>query len=313
MGPLQKHHPQNGLFWNRLFGCFVICLQCPLLHSAWQSCSLQPFYTIGNWQFEELIAHATHYFQIPMKIAQNTTLFCRKRVSCHVFPIFCASNRAPDGSFRVQLFVPQIVLQMGLFRVQLFVLQIVLQIGLFACNFLCSKSCSRWSFRVRLFVPQIVLQMGLFACNFLCSKSCSRWVFSRATFCAPNRAPDGSFRVHFFGGPGAWKNHLVSFCMLFPICHCLHNYFFCRPHCIWQMVEQTKQSAAPAAFLSYFCQICRACFLCCKLCLLLQATFTYQQISTFISIFQYIYIYQHMNNRQNSRYGRYVFAGHWLS
>ena len=51
---------------------------------------------------------------------------------------------------------------------------------------------------MQLFVLQIVLQMGLFACNFLCSKSCSRWVFSRATFCAPNRAPDGSFRVQLF-------------------------------------------------------------------------------------------------------------------
>ena len=228
MGPLQKHHPQNG--------CFVICLQCPLLHSAWPSCSLQPFYTIGNLQFKELIVHATHYFQIPMKIAQNTTLFCRKRVSCHVFPTFCASNRAPDGSFRVQLFVPQIVLQMGLFRVQLFVLQIVLQIGLFARNFLCSKSCSRWvfsratfcvpnrapdgSFRVQLFVLQIVLQMGLFACNFLGVQElekitwfhfacCSRFVIVCTFFFAG--------RVIF----GRWLNkqnkvlHLLHFYLIF--------------------------------------------------------------------------------------------------
>ena len=112
---------------------------------------------------------------------------CSKSCSKWVFSraTFCAPNRAPDGSFRVQLFV----------------VQIVLQIGLFACNFLCSKSCSRWvfsranfcapnrapdgSFRVQLFVLQIVLQMGLCACNFLWSRSCSRSVFSRAAFCAP--------------------------------------------------------------------------------------------------------------------------------
>ena len=72
---------------------------------------------------------------------------------------------------------------MEVLRVQLFVLQMVLQ---------------KRFFRVQLFVLQSVLQMGVFACNFLCSKSCSRRVFSRGTFCAPNRAPDWSFRVQLF-------------------------------------------------------------------------------------------------------------------
>ena len=72
-------------------------------------------------------------------------------------------------------------------------------------------------FCVQLFVLQIVLQIGLFSCNFLCSKSCSRWVFSRATFCASNRAPDGSFRVQLFVfqivlqmGLFAWDDFFLS-------------------------------------------------------------------------------------------------------
>ena len=74
---------------------------------------------------------------------------------------------------------------------QLFVLQIVLQMGLFACNFSCSKSCSRWVFSRGTFcapnpAPDWSFRVQLFVLQiFLCSKSCSRWVFSRATFCAP--------------------------------------------------------------------------------------------------------------------------------
>ena len=102
---------------------------------------------------------------------------------------FCAPNRALDGSFRVQLFVLQIVLRKGSFRVQLFVLQIVLQKGsfrvqLFVLQIVLQKGSFRVQlfvlqivlrkgpFRVQLFVLQIVLRMGRFACNFLCSKSC---------------------------------------------------------------------------------------------------------------------------------------------
>ena len=70
--------------------------------------------------------------------------------------------------------------------------------AVFRATFRAPNRAPDGSFHVQLFVVQIVLQMGLFACNFLWSRSCSRWVFSRATFCAPNRAPDGSFRVQLF-------------------------------------------------------------------------------------------------------------------
>ena len=62
------------------------------------------------------------------------------------FPTFCASNRAPDRFFSRATFCASNRASDGCFLVQLFALQIVLQIGLLACNFLCSKSCSRWVF-----------------------------------------------------------------------------------------------------------------------------------------------------------------------
>ena len=146
--------------------------------------------------------------------ASAFSTFACCQISCLIHPFSQTWARASDGLFPVQLFVLQIVLWMGRFarnflcskscsgwvvsratfcapnrapegsfRVQLFVLQIVLWMGRFACNFLCSKSCSG---------------KGRFACNFLCSKSCSGRAVSRATFCAPNRAPDGPFRVQLF-------------------------------------------------------------------------------------------------------------------
>ena len=105
MGPPPKTSPQNGLFWNRLFGCFVICLQCLLLHSAWPSCSLQPQLAI-NWQFEELIVHVTHYFKFPSKLHRTQLVVAEKVFLAMFFPTFCASNRAPDGSFCVPFFCP---------------------------------------------------------------------------------------------------------------------------------------------------------------------------------------------------------------
>ena len=70
------------------FGRFVICLPC-FLHSAWPSCSLQPFYTLDNWQFAELIVHVAHYFRVTPQFAQNTTSFCRiGNGSCHAWAMW---------------------------------------------------------------------------------------------------------------------------------------------------------------------------------------------------------------------------------
>ena len=100
MEPFQKHHPQNGLFWNGLFGCFVICLEC-LLNSAWPSFSLQQFYTIDKWQFEELWYMLPTISNSPPNCTEHNVIL-EKQGFCHVFPTYCAPNRAPDGSFRVQ-------------------------------------------------------------------------------------------------------------------------------------------------------------------------------------------------------------------
>ena len=81
---------------------------------------------------------------------------CSKSCSKWVFSraTFCAPNRAPDGCFRVQLFV----------------LQIVLQMGVFSCNFLCSKSCSRWVFSRAPFCAPNRAPDGFFRVQrFLCS------------------------------------------------------------------------------------------------------------------------------------------------
>ena len=152
--------------------CLAILLIAAILHN-WQ---------LTNWRTD--CTGCPLFLKHPRNCTEHKIILQNRiyRVSCHVFATFCAPNRAPNGSFRVQLFV----------------LQIVLQMGLFACNFSCSKSCSRWvfsratfcgpdrapdgSFRVQLFVLQIVLQKGV----------------SRGTFCAPNRAPDGCFRVQLF-------------------------------------------------------------------------------------------------------------------
>ena len=99
--------------------------------------------------------------------------FCAPHHASDCF--FCATfsppNHAPEGCFRVPLFVLQIVFRMGLFTR-----------NFFARNFSCFKLCSRWFFRVQLLVLQIVLQMLLFACNFFCSELCSGWVFLHAFF-----------------------------------------------------------------------------------------------------------------------------------
>ena len=154
--------------------CLAILLIAAILHN-WQ---------LTNWRTD--CTGCPLFLQHPKNCTEHKIIL-HNRIGflAMFFATFCAPNRAPHGSFRVQLFV----------------LQIVLNMGLFACNFLCSKSCSRWVFSratfcapncapdgcflVQLFVLQIVLQMGLFACTFLCSKSCSRWVFSRAASCAP--------------------------------------------------------------------------------------------------------------------------------
>ena len=57
---------------------------------------------------------------------------------------------------------------------------------------------------------QIVLRMGRFACNFLCSKSCSGWAVSRATFCAPNRAPERVVSRATFCAPNRAPERVVS-------------------------------------------------------------------------------------------------------
>ena len=104
---------------------------------------------LHNWQLTIWRTDRACYplFSIPIKIAQNTTLFFRTRGSCYVFfPTFCASNRAPDRFFSRATFCASNRASDGSFLVQLFALQIVLQMGLLACNFLCSKSCSRWVF-----------------------------------------------------------------------------------------------------------------------------------------------------------------------
>ena len=86
--PSKKTSPKDGFFWNRLFGRFVICLP-RFLHSAWPSCSLQPFYILDNWQFAELIVHVAHYFRVTPQFAQNTTSFCRiGNGSCHAWAMW---------------------------------------------------------------------------------------------------------------------------------------------------------------------------------------------------------------------------------
>ena len=137
---------------------------------------------------------------------------------------------------------------------------------------------------LQLFVLQIVLRMGLFACNFSCSKSCSRWVFSRATFCGPDRAPDGSFRVqlfvlqivlqmglsasfcaHFFG-PGVQEfEQIIWFhfaCCSHSVIACTRKYFFWQAALFSSWLNKQKKCAAHAACLSliYVCYIFRATF-----------------------------------------------------
>ena len=152
---------------------------------------------------------------------------------------------------------------------------------------------------MQLFVLQIVLQMGVFACNFLCSKLCSRWVFSRATFCAPNRAPDGSFRVQlfvvqivlqngFFACNSLWsrrlkktredKMHVAPALSL--LAKVISGFSWGLRHLAASWAK-LKKCAAHVAFLfpisvKFFVQL-----LWCKLCSLLQA----------IGLSQYIYIY----------------------
>ena len=109
-----------------------------------------------------LIADVTLYFRFPSKLHSTQLYFAEKGFLAMFSPTFCASNRAPDRFFSRSTFcalnrAPDGSFLRATFRapnhasdwsffVQLFVLQIVLQMGLFACNFLCFKSCSRWVF-----------------------------------------------------------------------------------------------------------------------------------------------------------------------
>ena len=85
-------------------------------------------------------------FDSHQNCTEHNFIFQNKGFLLCFFPTFCASNRAPDRFFSRATFCASNRASDGCFLVQLFALQIVLQIGLLACNFLCSKSCSRWVF-----------------------------------------------------------------------------------------------------------------------------------------------------------------------
>ena len=127
----------------------------------------------------------------------------------------------------------------------------------------------------QLFVLQIVLQIGFFACNFLGVQELEKITW-----------------FHF-----ACCSRYVIVCTII---------FFCRSRYIWQMVEQTKKCAAPAAFVSlifvkfvvqFFCGV--NCAYCYRQHLHIN---TYQHLSAYFNIYIYIYIniYQHISAHINT-------------